>query len=225
MALSPFTAPLPKVFSTSQISTYSTCPRQYCYRYVLKIPTLVTPEAMVVGSRVHAAIAEGAALGDPGEQAMVDAARQVLATYPAGPVFETDFSDPENPGRIWGDVLGERFVGVFDVHWPEGIGVDWKTGKFHARYTDSHETQAFVLSELFAGKYGRPLERMDFHFVKVGAVHHAKAIGPGRAQTAAAERIAAALAGIRERWFEKKTSRLCEYCEHAGVCGIDVGFR
>lgn len=47
--------PLPKMFSYSQIETYSTCPLQYYYRYVLKIPEPENP-ALLFGSAIHKAL-------------------------------------------------------------------------------------------------------------------------------------------------------------------------
>lgn len=220
-----YSEPLPKVFSTSQIGTYATCPRQYAYRYVLKIPTLVTPPALVTGSRIHAAIATGDSLDDTVEQTMVNRARQVLAELPPNPVIETTYEDRNNPGRFFGDVCGERFIGIFDAHWPaDRIAVDWKTGKYHPRYTASQDLQAYVLGELFTQAYSEPLAEFRFEFLKDAATYRAKSLVPGRSRTKAQETILTAVSGIRARSFEPCTGKLCAYCEHAGVCKLNVGF-
>lgn len=221
----PLAAPLPKVFSTSQVSLYETCPRRYCYQYVLRIPTLVKSEALEAGSRVHAAIAGGPDPEHPDERAMVDRARRILETFPAGAVHETTFDDPNNPGRFYGNVLGERFVGIFDVVWPDlKIGADWKTGRFNEKYLSAPETQAWILGQLFEQKHGEPLEGLAFVYLKTGDIHYAKSLAPGRTRTAAAERVARALAGIRAREFPQKKGGLCRSCDHQGVCRLGAGF-
>lgn len=221
----PITAPLPKVFSTSQITTYDTCPRRYCYQYVLRIPTLVKSEALESGSRVHAAIADGSECEHPEEQAMVDRARRILEKFPAGAVHETAFNDPNNPGRFYGTVMGERFVGIFDVVWPDRkIGVDWKTGKYNEKYMSAPETQAWILSHLFEQAHGAPLDGLAFVYLKPGNIHYAKSLMPGRTRAAAAERVARSLAGIRARDFPQKKGGLCKFCDHQGICRLGVGF-
>lgn len=217
--------PLPKVLSTSQVTTYGNCPRRYAFDYVLKVPVLVKSEALEVGSRVHGAIAAGEDLAAPDEQAMVDRARLALTRLPPDPVVETTYGDRDNPGRLFGEVLGERFVGIFDAHWPvEGLGLDWKTGGFKPKYTQSQETQAYILADLFRQQYDRPLDEFQFHFLKTGDVYRAKAIVAGRERDAASRRIMAAIEGIRGRRFEKKRGPLCSYCEHQGICKLGVGF-
>ena len=220
------TAKLPRTLSTSQVTTYTTCPRKYAYQYVLKVPTLVTPEPLVVGSRIHAAIAEGTTLDDPAEQAMVERAHRLLKTWPAGAIQETTFDDQENPGRLYGEIAGEKFVGIFDVHWKDpSIAVDWKTGTYKPKYTTALETQAYVMGELYAQTYDMPLEVMAFIFLKTGDHHYAKALSPGVSRSAAEKRVEKAICGIRNREYGRKQGPLCRYCEHHEICKMEVGFR
>ena len=221
------TAPLPTVCSTSQITTYGNCPRQYAYKYVLKVPTLVTPEAMAKGARVHEAIAAskvGTDIDDPEERQMVDRAARFLEVFPPNPVLETTYEDRKNPGRFYGDVCGHRFVGIFDVHWTgPNVAVDWKTGTYKPKYATPLETQAYILGELYRETYGDDLEVMAFVFLKSGDVHYARALGEGRSRTAAEKRIETALAQIAAREWPKKPSPLCGYCEHRELCRLGAG--
>ena len=220
------TAPLPKMYSTSQVTAYGTCPRQYAYRYVLKIPVLTTPEAMAKGSRIHAAIADGSGCAASDEQAMVEKARRYLDIFPDDPIIETTYEDRQNPGRLRGTVCGYPFVGIFDVHWTEpAVGLDWKTGNYKPKYSTGLETQGYVLGELYRSEYDTDLEALAFVFLKTGDVHYAKAIHEGRSRTAAENRIEKAIDGIQCREFDKKRSPLCHYCEHKAICDINAGFR
>lgn len=226
MKYNPETAPLPKTFSTSQVTTYLTCPRQYAYKYVLRIPTLVTPEAMEKGSRIHAAIADGTDLPNPDEQQMVDKARRYLQEFPEDPILETTYEDRQNPGRLRGEVCGYNFVGIFDVHWTEpALGVDWKTGKYKPKYSTNLETQGYILGELYRNKYDAYMDEIAFVFLRTGDVHYAKSIREGRSRDAAEKRIEKAVNGAQARDFDKKRSPLCNYCEHKAICDINAGFR
>lgn len=227
--IDPLCAPLPRFCSTSQITTYGICPRQYTYKYVLRVPSLTTSEAMEIGSRVHSAIAdasEEADLRSDVEREMVARARAYQAAFPPDPIYETTFEDRENPGRIYGDIDGHTFVGIFDVHWlTPRIALDWKTGNYKPRYTTSLETQAYILGELYAEKYDQTLDDMLFMFLRTNDIHYAKAVTEGRSRTAAIKRIRTTLERIEAREFKKCISPLCQYCEHAEICKIDVGFR
>lgn len=226
MMTDPFSAPLPRVFSTSQIVTYGKCPRQYCYRYVLRIPSLVKTEAMEIGSRVHDAIATGAGpLPSEDEQDMVRCARSYCEVFPRGAVYETTFEDDDNPGRLYGDVCGRRFIGIFDVHWPSpAIAIDWKTGSYKPKYTVDLETQAYILGELYNERYDHPLEKMLFIFLRTNTIHEAKALAPSRSRTTAVTRIEKAIDRIEARAFDPRRSPLCSYCDHAAICRMDLGF-
>ena len=203
------------MISTSQILDYRNCPLAYKVRYVLEAePPSPLSEAMERGSRVHAAIADGCDLADPGEMAMVERARAFLITAPPYGVFETNYQDTSNLGRLVGSLHGTPAVGIFDVHWIDPpLGVDWKTGKFKPRYTEQYEIQAYIMNEVYRQTYGYPLESMRFVFLQDGAIFKARCLSEHKSREIVAGKIDAAIAGITAEAFERKIGPLCPYCD------------
>jgi RecB family exonuclease len=75
-------APLPRYESYSSLSTFEGCPARYAYRYVERLPGIVTPSQYAFGSAVHAAFeafvrariaARDSWLPGPGADALWDA--------------------------------------------------------------------------------------------------------------------------------------------------------
>src|SRR5574343_668092 len=141
------------MMSASRINTYIHCPKKYFFQYVQGLP-FAPSEAMILGSKVHGKIAIFDFSGDNTlERHMLNHAKKFLDGLPANPVMETTYEDKNNPGRVFGDVFGQRTVGIFDFHWPDkGIAGDWKTCKLDMRYTQGYDVQAYILAELFKQK-------------------------------------------------------------------------
>jgi len=122
------------MISTSKINTYRHCPHKYFLQYIQKIKVDIKSEALEMGSRVHALISSRVFKSDIRiEQAMLTRAEAILGMYPPDPILETTYEDPKNPGRFYGDVCGERAVGIFDFHWVDlPFAGDWKTGNLNS---------------------------------------------------------------------------------------------
>lgn len=208
------------MISTSKINTYRHCPHKFWLQYVQKIKVDIKSEALEMGSRVHALISSRIFKSDvPIEQAMLTRAAAILSMYPPDPVLETTYEDPKNPGRFYGDVCGERAVGIFDFHWIDlPFAGDWKTGKFDPRYTDSYEVQAYILNELYKQKYDQALKGFSFEFLKVGKLYDAHCLIEQDARHYAEGIVKAALEGITEEQFDRQKGPLCAWCEYADYC-------
>ncbi len=204
----------------SQILDYRNCPLAYKVRYVLKVePPCPPSEAMKRGSRVHAAIANGSDLADPGEMAMFERARAFLKTAPPNGIFETSYEDTNNPGCRIGNLHGIPAVGIFDVHWIHPpLGVDWKTGRFKPRHTTQYEIQAYVLNELYHQTYGHRLDAMRFVFLQNGAIFDARCLSEPKSHEVVAAEIDAAIAGIAAGAFERRVRPLCPHCDWWPYC-------
>jgi len=216
---------LPKVISTSQINTYRHCPRKYFLQYVLKIKTDIKSEALEMGSRVHAGISSRIFKSDiPIEHLMLTRAKAILEMYPPNPILETTYEDPDNPGRIWGNLHGKRAICVFDFHWSDiPFAGDWKTGKFDPRYVDGFEVQAYISNELYKEKYGRPLNGFSFEFLKVGKIYNATCLVESEKKHEIEETLDQALENINLCKFDKCKGPLCNWCDLIEYCKKDHG--
>lgn len=216
---------LPKVISTSQINTYRHCPRKYFLQYVLKIKTDVKSEALEMGSRVHDSISKHIFKSDnPIEYLMLTRAKAILDMYPPNPILETTYEDPNNPGRIWGELHGKRAICVFDFHWADiPFAGDWKTGKFDPRYTDSFEMQAYISGELYKYKYGKPLLGFSFEFLKIGKIYDAMCLSESEKRSEIENALKETLENINLCKFNKCKGPLCNWCDLIEYCKRDVG--
>jgi hypothetical protein len=206
-----------KVFSPSQINTYRTCPKKYYFQYVKKIPIETKSPWLEIGSKVHSQISKhDFESKDLMIRMMLRNAQKFLNNMPRDPIMETTYEDKDNPGRFYGDVLGRRFVGIFDYHWPDKqMAGDWKTGKLNLRYTDSYEIQAYILNELYKQKYDKYLEKFYFNFIKLDKIYTPQCIKDGSNINLMIEE---ALRGIEAREFERNLGILCNYCDYAKIC-------
>ena len=208
------------MISTSKINTYRHCPHKFYLQYILKIKTDVKSPALELGSRVHASISSrNFESADPPEKLMLSRAKGILDMYPPNPILETTYEDPNNPGRFYGDVLGERAVGIFDFHWTDlPFAGDWKTGKFDPRFTDSYEVQAYILNELYKQKYDRFLKGFSFEFLKVGKLYDARCLADEKVKQATEWKIGEVMQGIAKECYDRQKGPLCNWCEFAEHC-------
>jgi len=211
------TSKLPKVFSPSQINTYRQCPKKYFFQYIEKIPIEIESPWLEIGSKVHSQISEYNFESDDLQlKSMLRNAQRFLNSMPPKPIMETTYEDKNNPGRFYGDVLGRRFVGVFDYHWVDHqIAGDWKTGKLDLQFTDGYEVQAYILSEMYKQKYDKPLEKFYFNFLRIDTIYNPRCI---KEDTDAKMQIEKALEGIESWSFNKSIGLLCDYCEYKSFC-------
>ncbi len=210
--------PLPKGYSTSHILTKRMCGHKFLLAYVFKAKGKPSDSAKF-GSDVHSEIAQGIFKSyDPDKQKMLDIALGYLHKMPENPVFETTYEDKNNPGKFYGKIFDQPFMGMFDVHWvEERIGVDWKTGSQKEDKGD-YEIQAYILNELFNQKYKHNLRKFEFVFVKNGEIYEAKSIQNGAVRIRTEKKIKNALESIQRYEFEKKVSWACEWCDYKGLC-------
>lgn len=207
------------MISATKINTYIHCPKKYFFQYVQGLP-FVPSEAMLLGSKVHGKIAAFDFSGDNAlERHMLNHAKKFLNGMPANPVMETTYEDKNNPGRFFGDVFGQRTVGIFDFHWPDHvIGGDWKTGKLDKRYTQSYDVQAYILAELFKQKYNRDLETFYFKFLRDGGLYPAECLKPSEKRDQTTDLILDALVGITSEDYRKCKGPLCNWCDARKLC-------
>lgn len=210
------------MISASKINTYIHCPKKYFFQYVMKMP-FVPSEAMKLGSRVHGKIAKLDFSSDNlTERHMLRNAKWFLETMPDNPVMETTYEDKNNPGRLFGDIFGQRAIGIFDFHWPDhALAGDWKTGKLDMRYTQSYDVQAYILAELFRQKYGRPLKAFHFKFLRDGGHYVPGCLAPSEKRDATTDLILDALVGITSEEYRKCKGPLCNWCDAKKLCESD----
>lgn len=207
------------MISASKINTYLHCPKQYFFRYVQGMP-FVPSEAMLLGSKVHGKIAVFDFEADNViEQHMLRNAKKFLNSMPRNPVMETTYDDKHNPGRFFGEVFGQKTVGIFDFHWPDyRIAGDWKTGKLDVRYTQSYDVQAYILAELFKQRYDRALEKFHFKFLRDGKLYSAKSIAESETRDKTTDLILDALVGMGSDDYRKRKGPLCNWCDAKKLC-------
>jgi len=210
--------PLPRGYSTSHILTKRKCGYKFLLAYIYKAKGKKT-ESLTKGSDVHEDISKGIFVSeDPEKQKLLTVAQEFLSEMPDNPIFETDFSDKNNPGTYKGYIMDKPFLGTFDVHWLEGIGVDWKSGAYHKEYKNDYEIQAYILNELFKQKHGYPLKQFVFVFLKDGFRYEAECITNEKAKTRKETMVRNALDSINRLEFEKRVSYSCDWCEFQGMC-------
>lgn len=161
---------------------------------------------------------------DPIEKEMLIRARNFLAKMPPNPIFETKYSDGDkNPGRFYGNVLGQRAISVFDVHWIEDPNaIDWKTGNFYSTYTEHFEIQGYFLSELYRQKYDKSLKNIYFKFLKDDHEYVAKVVNDIKAKSKIEKTIKKVLYNIEEGEYPKNCGKLCSSCDYSSVCSLDL---
>lgn len=210
--------------SASSINTYHSCPRKFYLQYVLRLKSPVESPWMEFGSRVHSKLAQGIFESeDPIERDMLQRGKEFLSNMPPNPIKETSYSDPNNPGRIYGEIFGRDAVGIFDLHWPEVFcGADYKTGSFYKSYTSHFDTQAWILNELFKQKYGNSLKKFYFPFLKGDVVYEPKCITDEKENKKVEKSIKKILLGIEEENYTKKCSKLCESCDLGCFCSMEI---
>lgn len=211
--------PLPRGYSPSHILTYRNCKHKFLLSYVYKVKVEKKNKHLSFGSDIHEDISNGIFISDDTEkQKMLDIAKNFLSEMPNNPIFETNFNDKNNPGVYKGKVFDLPFLAVFDVHWIEGLGVDWKSGKYDEKYNGEYEIQAYILNELFKQRHGYSLNNFYFVFLKDGFRYEAQSIYDGNVRKRTETKIKNALNGIHELKFNKSISYSCEWCDYREFC-------
>jgi hypothetical protein len=177
-------------------------------------------EAMLLGSKVHEKIAKFDFEAENAiERHMLNHAKKFLESLPSDPIMETTYEDKNNPGRFFGEVFGQKTIGIFDFHWPDHvIAGDWKTGKLDLRYTQSYDVQAYILAELFKQKYGKSLDKFYFKFLRDGGLYPARSITESELRDQTTDLILDALIGIDANEYLKCKGPLCNWCDAKKLC-------
>jgi len=211
--------PLPKGYSLSHILTYRKCEYKFLLSFIYKVKVETKYKPLLEGSNVHELISKREFISENKDtQKLLDVAYNFLQNMPENPVFETDYTDKNNPGTFKGKVFDVPFLATFDVHWTEGIGVDWKTSEQKEKYHGEYEIQAYLLNELFKQKYGYQLKKFYFVFLKDGSTYQAQSIYKNAVRTRTETKIKNVLDGIKRLEFKKKMSFACEWCDYQGMC-------
>lgn len=210
--------------SASKLNTFHSCPRKFYLQYIKNLKSPLESPWLEFGSKVHSKLADGIFESeDPIEHEMLQRGKKFLDGMPSGPIKETVYSDPNNPGRFFGEVLGQRAVGIFDLHWPnECVGADWKTGSFYKSFTQHFDMQAWVLNELFKQAYDKPLKSFYFPFLKTDTVYQPACITDPKENAKVEKAIKKILFNMEEGNYEKKCSSLCPACSHNVFCSMDI---
>lgn len=213
-----------KMISASKLNVYHSCPRKFYLQYIKNLKSPLESPWLEFGSKVHSNLAnEVFESEDPVEHEMLQRGKKFLSGMPLNPVKETTYADKNNPGRFFGDVLGQRAVGIFDLHWPtECIGADWKTGSFYKSFTQHFDMQAWVLNELFKQAYDKPLKGFYFPFLKTDTVYQPACITDEKENKKVEKAIKKILSGMEEEKYEKKCSNLCGSCNMSVLCCLDI---
>lgn len=211
--------PLPKGYSPSHILIYRKCEYKFLLTFIYKAKVETKFQPLLTGSNVHEDISKSIfSSRDPEKQKLLNTAKDFLTTMPENPIFETTFEDKNNLGTFKGYLFDVPFLATFDVHWTEGVGVDWKSGEHKDKYDGDYEIQAYILNELFKQRHGYQLKKFYFVFLKDGFVYQAQSIYKNAIRTRTETKIKNALEGVRKLEFKKKVSWACEWCDYKGMC-------
>lgn len=211
--------PLPKGYSPSHILTYRKCEYKFLLTFIYKAKVTTKYKPLLEGSNIHDLISKNIFVSaDKNIQNLLSTAKDFLTDMPENPIFETTFQDKNNPGTFRGKIFDTPFLATFDVHWEEGIGVDWKTSEQKEKYHGEYEIQAYILNELFKQKYGYQLKKFYFVFLKDGSTYQAQSIYKNAIRARTETKIKNALEGVRKMEFKKKISWACENCDYRGMC-------
>jgi hypothetical protein len=161
---------------------------------------------------------------DPREQQMLTRAQKFLETMPPGGLIETDFKDKSNPAKFYGDIQGQRAVAIFDQLWEpdDCLGIDWKSGVQHTSYVDQYEIQGYFLSELYKQKYSTSMKKLFFKFLADDKTYEVKLLEDEKSYKKADRAVKNVLNNIEKEKFDKKCSGLCNFCDNAMFCPMDL---
>lgn len=211
--------PLPRGYSPSHILTYRKCEHKFLLAFIYKVKVETKYKPLIAGSSIHELISKEIFVSEDLEtQNQLATAKDFLIDMPENPIFETTFEDKNNPGKFKGFIFNTPFMATFDVHWAEGIGVDWKLSIHNEKYNGEYEIQAYILNELFKQKYGYQLKKFYFVFLKDGSTYQAQSIYKNAIRTRTETKIKNALEGVKRLEFKKKISFACENCDYRGMC-------
>ena len=219
--------------SYSKVKSFDTCPRQYYFSSVKKVP-FVSNKWMKAGNDVHK-IYELASLSDDYEQYITthedyEKYKVMMDNYirymkyiesqgesPKPKVAELKFHDKDFDFALIIDRIDVKKDGTVLLS-------DYKTDS-KVDY-DKHMNQVLLYSYFFEKKYGKPIDYVGVYFCK----HHKKLNRPVKVTKELVDgamkwflgikKKIEALEGQPEEAYEAKTSKLCEYCSHQqqGFC-------
>ena len=209
------------ILSFSQLNTYLSCPRSYYLKYLLKLKAPITSPWLVFGSKIHNMLSNNIFESeDPVEYQMLQRGKKFLESMPDNPIHETSYNDAANPCRFYGDIFGNRTVGIFDVFWEPEVcrGADFKTGSMYKTYVDHFEMQAYILNQLFKQKYDSNLKAFYFKFLKDDSIYQPKCLNDEKVSKKIEKSIKNILFNIEEGNYPKKCGKLCEKCDMNCFC-------
>lgn len=216
-----------KTYSASAINTFLSCGYKYKLRYVDKIKVDITSPYLERGIRVHEKLESDTYTSDNAEDAaLLSNAMSLLLELND----DHDISARhENELKLFGDVAGERFIGIIDRVWPsEGLLLDWKTGSMKrnprngAIYSErDYCIQMYIYSKLYEQNRGE-LKNLYVAFLgngelwspKIGAFEYGSTMFAGLCE----QKIVSAIDGIADGVFEKSKGPLCKWCDYRQIC-------
>lgn len=201
------------VYSYSAIKSYSTCPRQYHHRYVLKdLPPVDwdTP-ALRKGREVHEAleraVLEGNDAPELGPHTFWTPPALLSKLHKAGARAEVRMAIREDGSPCDFFAKDARFRGVIDVHLRDptkgrSLFIDWKTGKF---YPDPLQADCYAALE----RAEMPGAKVEFYWV----FGEARKLHVERPDARATERVLAVIETIEQNQeFNPRPNFSCRWC-------------
>ncbi len=217
-----------KVFSASQINTFLSCGYKYKLQYVDKVKVDVVSPYLERGIRVHEKLESDTYISDNAEDAVLlsNATALLLKLNDRHDVL----SHHENELKLFGDIVGERFVGIIDRVWPsEHLLLDWKTGSLKRNWKEGgyygerdYCVQVYIYSELYSQNRNNRIENIYVAFLGNGELWKPR-IGTAHFRsdqfTMLCEKtISSAIDGIKSGEFERNKQTLCKWCDYKDIC-------
>ena len=220
--------------SASQINLYNKCPYKYFLNYIEKVPITVKSEALELGSTVHELLEQDIyEHDDPKLHPYLQTAKKLLEELNS---IETLKGSSKNELKLFGEVGGNRTVGIIDKVWTDdNIALDYKTGSLkhgwdqlkrkQVMYSqEDYCIQSYFYKELFNQNHDTNLDKFYFLFLgsndwwtpKIGN----KKFGSLAFDTWCENRIEETLECIKSQIFDKCRSKLCNFCDYRYVCSL-----
>jgi hypothetical protein len=219
------------VHSASRINSFLSCSLKYKFQYVDKIKPDVVSPYLERGIRIHEKLETDNYTSEIAEDSkLLQNAMSILLKM--NDSHDVITSPHDNELKLFGDVGGERFIGIIDRVWPsEGVLLDWKTGnlKCKGKYVygeRDYGIQTFIYSELYRQHSGKSIDHVYIAFLgncelwvpKIGRYR----IGTARFRDSCETAISKAICGIQDGDFRKNKTVLCKWCDFKELCSAYV---
>jgi len=222
--------------SVSRINCYKQCPYRYKLQYVDEIPIIIKSEALTLGSTIHELLEQNIfEHEDEKFNPYLVNAYELLKTIND---IETLDSVSTNELKLYGEVLGNKTVGIIDKVWKDqGIALDWKTGNLKSGWDqqkrkkvmysqEDYCLQSYFYKELYNQNHDNKLDKFYFAFLGNKEIWTPKIKGNKFGTVGfdlwCENEIVETLECINSCLFDKNETVLCSYCDYRYVCDLDI---